>query len=468
MIRRTTRLAAALAIAAAPLLTAAAPAHADTALPPVKHVWTIVLENSDFAVTTGDDVLRGSAYLTRTLAPRGALVPNYFGTGHSSLDNYVSMISGQGPTEATQGDCSGDAPVGGSDTSSTFGADGQALDTPDVSGKHNGCVYAADVPTLVHQLDANGLSWHGYMQDVDAEPDRLRSTCQAARWANQPNRQPDAMPKAHNDYRRKHDPFVYFHSITGLAPPATGAPSAECDANDVPFQRLFSDLAKPSAQVPSYSFITPNQCNDGHDNPTCSDGSTGGVSRIDQFLPPVVDAITNSAAFRDGGLLVVTFDEGTESTSCCNEQRSPNLAATNDNGGEGGIGPPLIARGGGQVGAVLLSPYIAPNTTSTACYNHYSYLRSMEDLFRIGRTDAIPGSDNLGHIGYAGHPGLAPVPGQQAIPCQQMSSFGSDVFTNASGATPALPEVPLAGLLPLAGLAVGSAAWVVRRRARTA
>jgi len=38
---------------------------------------------------------------------------------------------------------------------------------------------------------------------------------------------------------------------------------------------------------------------------------------------------------------------------------------------------------------VLVSPYIAPGTTSAQDYNHYSLLRSIEDLF------------GLPHLGYA-------------------------------------------------------------------
>src|SRR3954470_19542233 len=81
---------------------AAAPAAA--APPPIRHVFTIVLENSDFAQTFGLGQLQ-APYLTRTLPGQGVLAPNYFGTGHSSLDNYIAMTSGQGPNPATQGDC---------------------------------------------------------------------------------------------------------------------------------------------------------------------------------------------------------------------------------------------------------------------------------------------------------------------------------------------------------------------------
>ncbi len=57
---------------------------------------------------------------------------------------------------------------------------------------------------------------------------------------------------------------------------------------------------------------------------------------------------------------------------------------------------------------------------STGFYNHYSWLRTMEDLFDVaGRS---PGLDGDGHIGYAAQPGLAP--------------FGRDVFTSPQGPHP--------------------------------
>jgi len=66
--------------------------------------------------------------------------------------------------------------------------------------------------------------------------------------------------------------------------------------------------------------------------------------------------------------------------------------------------------GGGKIGAVLVSPYIEPGTVVTKEYNHYSLLRTIEDLF------------GLDHLGYA----ESPNPG----------AFGADVFTRPQGLTP--------------------------------
>jgi hypothetical protein len=452
MLTLTARIAAALALAATPLMGAPT-ASADPTLPPVKHVWTIMLENSDLVETLVTDVGAGSSYLAGTLAPMGAFVPNYFGTGHSSLDNYVSMVGGQGPTPQTQGDCSDDNVVGGDYVHSHFDADGQALGTPAaIAAGQAGCVYAADVPTIANQITEHGLTWRTYAEDVDGSPATLRTTCQAARWANRTNAEPGAPSVAINDYKRKHDPLVYFHSVTGLEP-ASGAPSAECDANEVGLGRLPVDLTSAST-TPTWSYIVPNQCSDGHDMP-CRDGRPGGVQQADDFLRTWVPRITGSPAFADGGLLIVTFDEGSEALSCCNEVTSPNLPPNKDNGFA--APPSALTKGGGQVGAFLVSPYITPGTVSPLSYNHYSYLRSMEDLLRLGPTATIPGSDGAGHIGYAGSQG-----GSTA---NAPTSFGADIFTNPGWTPdPVVPEVPYAVLLPLAGVAL-LAVSLRRRRA---
>ncbi|MGH9021253.1 MAG: alkaline phosphatase family protein [Acidimicrobiales bacterium] len=72
--------------------------------------------------------------------------------------------------------------------------------------------------------------------------------------------------------------------------------------------------------------------------------------------------------------------------------------------------------GGGDVGSVLISSYIKPGSTDSTFYNHYSWLRTMEDLFNVASHSR--GLDGEGHIGFAAQKGLRP--------------FGRDVFNNCS------------------------------------
>ena len=64
--------------------------------------------------------------------------------------------------------------------------------------------------------------------------------------------------------------------------------------------------------------------------------------------------------------------------------------------------------------AVVISPYVKPGTVSNTYYNHYSLLRTLEDIFQV--KSSSPGIDDQGHLGFAAQKGLAP--------------FGPDVFTN--------------------------------------
>ena len=83
------------------------------------------------------------------------LLKNYYGTGHFSLDNYVSMVSGQATQPDTQADCpfydkfSGTVNLQG--TLKKNPNYGQVLSPvgPNGAAGQNGCVYPADVPTLV-------------------------------------------------------------------------------------------------------------------------------------------------------------------------------------------------------------------------------------------------------------------------------------------------------------------------------
>lgn len=352
---------------AACALGAFAPANMPNQAPPIRHVWVIVLENERFETTFGEHT--DAPYLADTLTLKGAFLRQYYGIGHVSLDNYIAMISGIAPSLATQSDCgrfeefvqTGTAP------------DGQPIGT--------GCVYPAHVRTIANQLSERGLTWRAYMEDMGKDPERERATCGhpaiGARDATQRATSTD-------QYATKHNPFMYFHSIID---------SPMCDRNVVSLAGLEADLAAAS-RTPNFSFIAPSLCHDGHDRP-CRDREPGGLVSADRFLAHWIPVITASKAYRDGGLIIITFDEAAsaDASACCDEQPGPNVKMP------GAHGP-----GGGRVGAVLLSPYIKPGTVTYVPYNHYSMLRSMQNMF------------GLKHLGYAGQRGLVP--------------FGADIFGN--------------------------------------
>jgi phosphatidylinositol-3-phosphatase len=360
------------------------------------HVFIIVLENQGYHVTFGP---ASPATYLKGLAGQGALLSNYYGIGHFSLDNYLAMISGQGVNPATQSDCGSFIEFNQTGTA----ADGQAIGA--------GCVYPATVKTIADQLADKGLTWKGYMEDMGNIPTREGATC-----GHPAIGAPDPAHRAvmGDQYATRHNPFVYFHSIID---------KPVCNTNVVALPALAGDL-KSIATTANYVFITPNLCHDGHDGGEdgrkCVDGEPGGLVSADKFLADTVPAILASPAFKQDGLLIVTFDEADidakfdkatnsvkldvgDASACCDQQAGPNIKPGDTVFGNlPDKGPGVVGPGGGRIGAVLVSPLIKPGTVSKTPYNHYSLLRSIEDAF------------GLDHLGYAGQAGLKP--------------FGADVF----------------------------------------
>lgn len=357
----------ALAVSAA---TAGRPAQAARpGPPPVQHVFVINLENKGYQETFGPGSL--APYLSGELRDKGNLLTQYFGTAHNSQPNYTAQISGQGPTKQSQGDCQ--------DYSNFVGA-GTVAPQQAVG---DGCVYPTSVQTLPDQLAAKGLSWHGYLEDMGNSPTQP-ATCRHPAIGAVDDTQ---RARVGDQYAVKHNPFVYFHSITDN--------QAGCDANVVPLDRLSADLAT-TATTSNYNMIVPNLCHDGHDTP-CVNGEPGGLVSADAFLKTWVPKILASPAFKKDGLLVVTFDESdgpqTDASACCGEGPGPNTPL-----------PGITGLGGGRIGAVAVSRYITPGSLNDTPYNHYGLLASIEDLF------ALP------HLGYA-----------QTVPYR----FGRDVYTGS-------------------------------------
>ncbi len=356
-------------------------------VPTVRHVFVIVLENASYDRSYGSDA--DYPYLAGTVRGQGVLLSQYYATSHYSLGNYLAILGGVAPNTDTQKDCpyhlgmnnAAPAPLG-------------QVSAP------TGCIYPSWVPSLAGQLSAKNLSWRGYLEDMGNVPGREQTSCgkpSLGRYSA------DMTQKAvaGDAYAARHNPFLYFSSIVDT--PA-------CAANVGPLSRLPQDLASVPT-TPNFSFISPSLCNDGHDQ-NC-DGQPAGPAAEDAWLRTWVQLITSSPAFRkDGALFIVTDESDGDSSACCREPSGPNVASpgvpkTADQSFAGGVGDGM---GGGLTGAVVISPFVRPGSTSAVPYNHYSLLRSIEDLF------ALP------HLGYAGMPGLR--------------GFGRDIWSAPAPGTP--------------------------------
>ncbi len=382
------------------------------ALPPVTHVFLIVLSDQGFSATFGP---RSQAtYLSNTLTRQGELLDDYYAVAGGELANEIALISGQGPTPQTAANC----PLYTDITPGTIGAQGQALGS--------GCVYPRQALTIGDQLAGDGRTWKAYTEGIGTggpgQPTTCRHPTLGAADVNQ-------APSPEDPYVTWRDPFAYFHGVTD---------NAACTGSVVGLDQLAPDLATAS-KTPALAYIVPDRCHDGSEEP-CAPGQPAGLAAADAFLAKTVPQIESSPAYKTGGLIAITFDQApqsgpnADSSGCCFTSPYPNLPAgtTGEAGATGATGSTGAAgatgtigatgatgttgatgatgaagatgatgmgaatpAGGGRVGLLLISKYVKPGSVNvTGEFNHFSLLASIESLF------------GLSHLGYAGVQGL--------------------------------------------------------------
>src|SRR5438094_1184541 len=216
-------------------------------------------------------------YLNSLISKYG-LATNYTANTHPSIGNYFMLTTGQ---VLTNND---------SETPSSF---------------------PVSANNVVRELVAAGKTWKAYAESLPSVGYLVGDTRSGG-----------------GQYYVRHVPIAYLTDVKN---------SSTQQQNLVPFTHFASDLA--AGNLPNYSFITPNGCNDGHD---C------GLSTADNWLKSNIDPLIKNAAFQKDGLLIVVFDEsGSDNTN-----------------------------GGGRVVCVLISPASSKVAfQSTTLYQHPSVLR---------------------------------------------------------------------------------------------
>jgi phosphatidylinositol-3-phosphatase len=186
---------------------------------------------------------------------------------------------------------------------------GQVLTNDD---EHTPLTSPVSVDNVVRQLLAAGKTWKAYAEDVPSV---------------------GYVGGDRGKFATRHVPLPYLIDVQN---------SATQRQNIVPFTQFALDLT--SNNLPNYSFVTPNVCNDAHDCP---------IAAFDNWLRLNIGPLLTSSQFLHDGLLVVTWDE-----------------SGNDN-----------ANGGGRVQFVLAGPTVKPAYQSTTLYRHESLCRmSLEGL----------------------------------------------------------------------------------------
>jgi hypothetical protein len=256
------------------------------AAPSFSHVFIVMEENRSYSEVVGSSAM---PYLNMLINNYG-LATQYFANGHPSLPNYLWITSG--------------------------GNDRMTLDKCEkTSGPLN-------VDNAVRELNAAGVSWRAYMEDLPS-----------VGW----------MGCSSGKYRQFLNPFAYYSDIVS---------SATQQRNIVPFSQFITDLTNSSSA--RYNFITPNLCDNMHSDPACSNGCIGKtgtacLSAADKWLQTNIAPLLNTNIFQPGGdgVLIISVDEGTTRTY-----------------------------GGGQVAWVIVGPRVKAYR-STTFYQHQNTLRLM-------------------------------------------------------------------------------------------
>lgn len=184
-------------------------------------------------------------------------------------------------------------------------------------------------PNLFSQLARRHVSFDAYLEGVP-------SSCYLDPWGG-------------NDYASKHNPFRYFIDVRS---------SPKLCSHLRPLSELGGVLGRRSSAVPRFVWVTPNLCHDGHD---CA------PSVAAMWLGSFVREVTASAAWRDGGVLFVTWDEG--------------------NGDSSGVraGRVVASGAGGHVLTLVVAPGLKRGASTAAPLDHYSLLATIDGAFNLAR-----------------------------------------------------------------------------------
>jgi hypothetical protein len=371
--------------------------------PPIKHVFMVMLSDQGFNATFGHTA--SDPYLAKTLVSKGELVENYYAVAGGSLANEIALVSGQGPTPNTVGDC----PVYTAVVPADSGPHGQTLGT--------GCVYPKTTKSIADQLTAANLTWKAYIQTKSSGTAAALEACGHPKLGARDR----AQGNANDRYVTWRNPFLYFQSLLSGKP---------CTKGDVPLTQLAKDL-KSTSSTPTLSYIVASPCDNGSDTP-CAPHAKSGPAAADTFLKSVIPQIMRSPSYKADGLIAITYDLApqtgphADTSSCCGTPKYPNLIGfalppsgptgpsgpSGSSGPSGPTGPPPAlgggqtnpTGGGGQVGLLLLSKYVSPGIPQVTDYfNHFSLLAAIEQVIGLKR------------LGYAN--------------AQSLPLFGSNVWT---------------------------------------
>jgi hypothetical protein len=283
-----------------------------------------------------------------------------------------------------------------------------------------------NAPNLSALLQAAGISWKSYQEDIDLSPttgsvnqpgaNALTSTVAPQnQWtvplqsfsgtsANYTN----AYNGSHQyNFAPKHDGQLFFTATNGSSSTAPNFSPSNPEAQYyAPLQQLQTDLNNNT--VGKYNVITPDQFNDMHSalangftyHGTAYTGDQSAIAAGDNFLSIIVPKIMASQAYKNNGVIVIWYDES---------EGPPSVADTNQT----------------TIPEIVISPLAKGNAhKSTLTYTHSSDLKSMQELFGV----SAPGG---GFLGDANKPGTNDLSDMFVPGVFTPSTLGGTVFKNS-------------------------------------
>jgi phosphatidylinositol-3-phosphatase len=330
-----------LAAVLAPTSLAAAPAGqtaADRQLPRYDHVFVIVEENKNYEQIMSPEAAPNIAALAKTYG----YASDFWGEVHPSEANYVALLGGD--TFGIHDDDAFYCKLGSADRY-CYGAKEPGY--PD---------HTVTAPHLGDQLEAAHKSWKGYYETLP-EPGSLAVAAGDAKFV--PGGEALAL------YASKHSGFLNFADVQQAPDRAQKI---------VGFDQFYADLK--ADRLPSFALVVPNQCNEMHGlgNPAPDDcqgrNVAGLIRRGDAATGWIVKSIQASKVWKSKAnvAIVITFDEGTAGSrgGCC------------------GVTPDAPSNyGGGHIPTLVITNHGPRGVVDPTPYNHYSLLRTLEDVFGL-------------------------------------------------------------------------------------
>ena len=307
----------------------------DRAVPHYDHMLVIVEENKSYTTILDE---RFAPTVARLAATYGSAQQMY-AERHPSEPNYVAILGGD--------------TFGIADDDAWYCVPNSSQPNYGHSGNAGYVKHLVDGANLATQLQAKGLDWRAYLEDL---PDPGSLAIFSEETANAPAQL----------YAAKHTGFTNFHSVHD---------DPKLRERLVGFDRLHADLR--SGNVPAFAFVIPNQCNDMHGRKAspktpqdCADDTNALITRGDSYLKTLIDEIQASPIWQNGNTaIVVTWDENDDAGRTSGAQFCCVLDSNNPGGG---LIPTLVITNHGPRGLKDPTPY-----------DHYSLLRTIEDALGL-------------------------------------------------------------------------------------